>query len=230
MKKRSFKIGSFNAFANLLEIEYDSAALGWTLAALSFSAPKYKEMIVTVPGRDGDLDLSGYSGDVYYNDRTLTVRLENSTHNKAWRDAEISKIINAFDGKIKNFELPDDPDHYLTGRISCQVEYSNLAHAALIITARCDPWRYAKYVKMFELTATESEQSIFLPNGGRKAVSPPFSLGGSGTVSITVTINGTTIVLYQMTSHPDFLIPSGGTNLTYSGNGTLYFNYREAIL
>lgn len=219
MEKRGLLIGT-----------YDTAEHLWTLAACELSPAEYQQKLVEVPGRDGSLDLSAAltNGAPAYHSRELTVKLECSEGNRLTRAAAINTMVNWLDGWRVDIVLPDDPDHYITGRVSVAKEYNDNAHAAVTVTAVCDPWRYSQLERIYTLLADETEQTMLLANDGRRTAVPLLSISG-GTVllkygSYSWALGDGT---YQL---PDLVLPQGGGTLTYSGTGTVGIRYREAVL
>lgn len=219
MEKRGLTIGTYNTAEQL-----------WTLASWGLSAPEYHENFLDVPGRDGALDLSAAltNGAPTYHSRTLTVKLECSEGTRLEREAAINTMTNWLDGWRQDIVLPDDPSHYITGRVSVAKEYNDNAHAAVTVTAVCDPWRYAKDETVYTLTAATTEKTQALSNEGRRTAVPLLTITG-GTVLLKY--GGFSWSLgdgtYQL---PDLTLPQGGGSLTYSGTGTLRISYREAVL
>lgn len=213
--------------------EYDTAANGlWTLASWTLSEPEYQSNLVSVPGRDGPLDLSTAltGGEPRYNGRTLTATLESSEGTRAARETRIGTMINALDGYRMNIYLPDDSTHYLTGRVRVVRQYNDLAHAAVQVTAVCDPWLYSTTERTIALTAGETEQTATLPNAGRRTVVPLVTITGDD-ASVLLAIGSNSWSLgagaYQL---PALRVPAGGASLTYSGSGSVSIKYREAVL
>lgn len=219
MEKRGLTIGTYNTVEHL-----------WTLTACELSPAEYQQKLVEVPGRDGSLDLSAAltNGAPAYHSRELTVKLECSEGNRLTRAAAINTMVNWLDGWRVDIVLPDDPDHYITGRVSVAKDYNDNAHAAVTVTAVCDPWRYSQLERIYTLLADESEQTMLLANDGRRTAVPLLTISG-GTVllkygSYSWALGDGT---YQL---PDLVLPQGGGTLTYSGTGTVGIRYREAVL
>lgn len=212
---------------------YDTAVNGrWTLAEWNLSAAMYRQNMVAVPGRDGDLDVSTVltDGVPRYENRTLTARLECSEGTRLDRETTINTMVNWLDGWRLDIILPDDPWHYVTGRMHVERLYNDNAHAAVEVTAVCDPWRYNQHETVVELTATESAQIARLGNEGRRSVVPVLVISGEN-AEVNLTHEAASWVLgagtYQL---PDLVLNQGGAELTYSGTGVLTFTYREAVL
>ncbi len=208
---------------------YDTALEGaWTVAGLELTSPDFQTNMVDIPGRDGPLDLStALTGEPRYMSRTLTVILENSDGDRPAREAQIRKIVNLLDGYRKDIWLPDDPDHYLQGRIHVVRNYNDLAHAQVTVTAVCDPWLYSNEETVYTLTGSAEAQTETIVNNGRKTVVPVVEVTGDvvnlvyGTASWELRA-GT----YQL---PDFALATGEHEVTYSG-GVAIITYREAVL
>lgn len=212
--------------------DYDTAENGWTLSAWSFSAPMQKTNYVDKPGGDGTWDLSTSLSDGIprYQDRVLTATLERSDGNRESREHAIREMINALDGFPWNIYPPDDVDRYVVGRVNVAREYSDLAHAAVTVTATCEPWKYSQYETVLEIEAEQTAQTHYIYNGGRRATVPILEVEGAA-ASVRLVYGGAARVLsagkYQI---PDLLLTPGAHEIEVSGSGLLRITYREAVL
>ena len=202
----------------------------WTLTGWELSAAEYKQNLVEVPGRSELLDLSTSltDGEPTYGSRVLTATFESSEGSRLAREARISQMINALDGYRLDIVLPDDAEHYITGRVSVRRVYNDEAHASVQVTAICEPWRYAKDETVVTLQATETEQEATLINRGRLGVVP----------LLTIT-EGEVLLVYGAASWalgvgtyalPDIYLTYGEHVVKFTGTGAFNFTYREAIL
>ena len=212
---------------------YDTAAHGWTLTGWSFPEPDPVEDYVEVPGRSaGPLDYSTAltDGDPRYGSRPLTATFECSEGTRLDREALISYLVNRLHGQREKFLLPDDRTRYAVGRFKVKKDYSDLAHAAITVTAACEPWKYSKQERCIELLAAETARVAVLPNDGRRWLVPELTVSGYN-ASVTLQCEGFTWTLAEGTHIlPDLILKGGNTLLTYSGTGTVSIKYREAIL
>lgn len=218
MKKRGIILG-----------DYDTAANGWTLTSWKLSAPEQKTSYVEKAGGDGSWDLSTAltDGIPRYGNRSLTAELECSEGTRMEREALIRSMINTLDGLPWDIRVPDNDHHHLHGRVHVAKEYSDLAHAAVTVTAMVEPWKYADTETKITLTASTTARTAQLINNGRRAVVPTLTVEGSvllgyGTGSLSLS-EGT----HQWA---DLLLTPGSHALTYSGSGKLVIAYREAVL
>lgn len=218
MKKRSIIFGS-----------YDTAAHGWTLAQCHLTDPEKKTHRVEKPGGDGSWNLSTVltEGVPRYNDRVLTVTLECSNGTRKEREKLIGELVNLLDGFEWRIVLPDFPDHYLIGEVRVGVDYSDLAHASVTITATCEPWLYSTRETVLTRTVTGQPQTIRIQNRGRRAIVPVLSARGA----VRLVYNGHGIQLEEGTYEwPTLLLTPGWHNVEVSGSGALTITYREAVL
>lgn len=218
MQKRKILIG-----------DYDTAAFGWTLAAWKLADPTQKTKYEDKPSGDGSWDLSTAltDGIPRYTDRELTVTLELSEGTRLEREEIIRYMVNLLDGLRWPICLPDDDLHYITGRVHVAREYNDPAHAAVTVTAICEPWKYANTETVVTLTATSTARSTTLYNSGRRAVVPTLTVTGS----VVLGFGASTLSLSAGTyTWPDLLLTTGRHVLTYSGSGTVVLTYREAVL
>lgn len=222
MEKRGMTFGS-----------YDTAARGWTLASWQLSAPEYVSNMVEVHGRiDGPLDLSAAltGGEPRYKGRTLTATFERSDGTRQTREDEITTMTNWVDGWRQDIILPDDFEHYLTGRVHVVRNYNDLAHASITVTATCDPWKYAAIETVLTLIATAEAQTATFVNAGRRTVVPVLVVAGSGSLNLQYGTASWSLGAgtYQL---PDILLSQGSHDLIFSGEGmTLTATYREGLL
>lgn len=222
MQKRKIVIG-----------EYDTATHGWTLAGWKLSDAKQKTNYVEKLGGDGSWDLSTVltDGIPRYADRDLTITLECSEGTRMERETKIRNMINLLDGLPWQIKLPDDDLHHVVGRrVHVVREYNDLAHAAVTVTAICEPWKYADAEKIVTLTAATSKQTAQLVNDGRRAVVPTLKVTGAS-ASVLLEYGTASLALGAVTRQwPDLLLTTGAHALTYSGTGTITVTYREAVL
>ena len=209
--------------------EYDTAAHGWTLNRCTLSDAKQKTKYVDKSGGDGSWDLSTAQteGIARYEDRSLTVRLENSEGARDDREELINHMVNLLDGRTWSVVLPDRPGYYLTARLHVAVEYNDLAHAAVVVTGVCEPWLCSKQETVIKKTATANVQTLTLRNNGRRAVVPQLETTDSVQLKYGAALIQLSAGVYQW---PELLLTPGEHVLEYSGAGALTVTYREAVL
>jgi len=218
MKRRSV------AFGNYITGDY-----GWTVTGIALSAPEQKTNYVDKVGGDGSWDLSTVTTDGIprYKNRSLTVTMELSAGSRDNRECIINKMVRDLDGQTKQIVLPDRPEYYLVGRIHTAVTYSDLAHAAVTITANVEPWFYNSRESRVELGVTETAATAHIYNHGGRTVVPMLSVINDVTVKIGDAETKLETGFYKW---PALILPPGLTSIGYFGNGILVLTYREAVL
>lgn len=202
---------------------------GWSLGRA-----EAHESYADVPGHSGPLDLSTAltDGEPYYNNREFEAVLESSEGTRLEREHRINQMINQLDGWRLNITLPDDPLHFINGRVRVEKLYNDPAHASVRVTATCDPWRYNVSETVVGLMATETEQTAQLINNGRRSVVPRISITG-GDVRLRFN-DGTQTSTWMLGPGEHTLgaiyLRSGSAPLVYSGVGIITLTYREAVL
>lgn len=223
MQKRKIIIGAYDTAANL-----------WTLSGCTLGRAEHRESYVEVPGHNGPLDLSTVltDGEPYYGNREFVATLESSEGTRLEREERINQMINQLDGWRLNIILPDDTEHYISGRVRVEKLYNDLAHAAVQVTATCEPWRYNNFETVVGIIATETEQTAVLINQGRRSVVPNIKVSGG---TVTISFDTETETITEPLSEGEYTIgaiylKTGAFPLRYSGNGQLTLTYREAVL
>lgn len=196
----------------------------------TIAPPEPKTNYVSVPGRDGDLDLTEALSDlVNYQDRpgAFTFLLMDGSHED--REELITEIVGVINGqRLQYIDTDDYPDYYMTGRFAVTEVSNNNAYGTIHIEAIFNPWRYAINSKSRIVTVTDSAETVpvVLTNSGYKTVIPTIAVTGS--VTLTYGTTSTTLSDGAYTLAGLRLAP-GVNNLTVAGSGSVTFTYTEAI-
>lgn len=194
------------------------------------SPPVPKTTYVSVPGRDGDLDLTtALSGLVNYQNRKAEYIFLLTNGSQLDREELIAEIIGVLNGQsLEIIDTEDYPDYYMVGRLTVTEVTNNKAYGAVKIEANCDPWRYATdpTVKSQTVATSDGTVNVSLTNGGYRTVTPTITVTGSITLTYGATSQSMSAGTYTF---PGFMLSPGSTTVTVSGNGTITFTYQEAI-
>jgi hypothetical protein len=118
----------------------------------------------------------------------------------------------------------------MAGRLHVARDYNDPAHAAVTVTATCDPWKYSNTETSIALVATTTKQTATLINNGRRAVIPVLTVEGNGASVVLEYGPASKTLAAGVYKWPDLLLTPGGHKLTYSGSGKVIISYREAVL
>ena len=177
---------------------------------------------VEIPGSNGKLDLSEWTGEVLYNNRTLTFNFDifDSPSNWWTLKQEITKYVH---GKKLKIVLDQDNKYYYYGR--CKVaDFSNETTVAhLTIECDCEPFKYKNEVTTKSITGTGT---LILTNS-KKRVMPKITSNSS----MQFTFEDKSFVVNGTLQSPDIILKEGENIITVtSGTGTLTATYQEGEL
>lgn len=194
------------------------------------SPPVPKTTYVSVPGRDGDLDLTtALSGIVNYENRKAEYIFLLTNGSQLDREKLISEIIGVLNGQsMEIIDTDDYPDYYMVGRLTVSDTMNNNAYGSIKVEANCQPWRYAinQTTKSQTVTSSDGTVSVILSNKGYRTVTPTITVTGT----ITLTYGSTSQSLSAGTyTFPGLMLSPGANTVTVAGSGTISFNYQEAI-
>lgn len=218
--ERCFLFGNYNTWND------------WGLiltAKTDLEPPKVKTNYVDIEGMSGSMDLSeALTGEPTYEDRTFSASFCACDSSYEERRSLLDYIISAIHGRKMKIMEPDDPGHYLYGRVTIE----KVSHTAFLseFTAemRCDPWRYGldEMVQTIPVSSV-SPVSVKIYNGGRKTVCPDILVSGQVTFTCCGVTSNATSGKYKVTT---FKLYQGGNEIQVSGSGALTLIYREAVL
>lgn len=220
MKKRAICIGN-----------YDSALYGWTLSSCVLADAEQKTNFVEKPFGDGSWDMSTVltDGIPKYKTRPLDVTLECSEGTRDERLELIGHLVNTLDGLEHKIVLPDYPNHYIIGRVQVAMDYCDMAHCAVKISAVCQPWIYRSKETVVTATAAAAAQTMELRNTGRLAVAPTVTISGEN-AEVLLRYGTDSLALPAGSYVPGVVLTPGVHKLQYSGSGNITISYREAVL
>lgn len=211
--------------------EYHTAT-DWNLILheKTISPPRPKTNYVSVPGRDGDIDLTeSLSGLVNYQDRSgsFTFLLTDGSH--ADREELIAEIVGVLNGqRLQYIDTDDYPEYYMNGRFTVVSVSNNNAYGIVKVEAVFNPWRYAlnQTTRSVTVTANDGTVSVVMSNKGYKTVTPTITVTGS----VTLTYGSTSTTLSAGTyTLPGLLFTPGVNTVTVAGSGSIQISFTEAI-
>lgn len=199
--------------------------LGLFLSSVSISVPEARRNIVTVPGRNGSLDLSyTLSGDMKFKNRTLTLQFALADYQKNWMRG-FSEIYGRIHGRKFRIIIDNDPYYYWEG--FCSVSKSEDSGNKGEIQVTCDVYPYKRRDVSISVASTAAGIRVACPCG-REPVCPEVTTTGN----ITITPDGGTAVHYDAGTHKyrDLMLTEGTNMLTITGSADVTLIYTEGEL
>ena len=201
---------------------------GLTMSTKKIPLPAPKTTLVSVPGRDGDIDMTeALDGVVHYDDRPASFVFELLDGTPKKRIELANEISRAIHGKLLRIIDQDDyPGYYLIGRVTVTDISHNKAYSTIKVSAACRPWRYAVNEVSRTFVLTTLPRLVTLNNDGNMVVNPRIQISGYMTMDFgtsSVQLGTGTYVL------PSFRLGPGLSPLKISGSGSAVFAYQEGI-
>lgn len=201
-------------------------------------APEYETNYVSIPGRNGVLDLSeAIAGRVIYKTRKISIEFGGMGDEMSW-DGVISNLRNLFHGKVVQLIFDNDPTYYWTGRaeINDFDRFRNLGTFKFEIP-EADPFKYSVDIvpNLADLAATTIRKNVSL-RVTSQPVNPTFIVSGLA--------SGANLRIYSLPGMSSYLTLSNGSTKSpvwipttqaigyaaTSGTATLSIEYRQVSL
>lgn len=185
--------------------------------------PKIKH--IEIEGSDGVLDLTEFSGEVKYKNRTLLFNFKKANIVQDGYLALYSLVQNKIHGKVMNVILDDDPNYYYRGRVSINDWKSDKNIGLIVVEVDAEPYKY-KLTETVVTQAVTDSVTVTLSNT-RKRVVPIIDI--TGNINLTFGSNYYSLGAgrYEL---PQVQLEEGNNSILLAGTGTVTFTYREGSL
>lgn len=216
---------------------------GLILSSCVITPPDPQLNLVTVPLRDGSLDLTeALTDDVKYKDRSITLTFTMVDPRKYW-SAKVSEISNYLHGKRMKIIIDDDLAFYYVGRVAIDDWNSEKSVGKLVVKGTVDPYKYDIQSSAedwlwdpfdFETGIVNEVSGIVVEESTsvtiiarRKRTYPTITVSEA----MQVTYEGTTYDLAAGSNKVySMLLQEGENELTFTGNGTVTVEYTGGSL
>lgn len=209
------------------KLTYDDYGMIQTRKEISQPSPK--TTYLSVPGRDGDIDLSAALDGVHYEDRIIQLAYF-IDGNYEERLETIAKFVNAYNGQtVQLIDTDDSPMWYYTGRAVITAVSNLNAYSTIEMELRCDPFMYTRYPKSKSISVTTEggRQYMHIVNSGYRKITPTIVSTGSA----TITANGVSATVSVGTYTASALVLLPGLNtVSIIGDATITLSFTEVML
>lgn len=187
--------------------------------------PKPKYNYVSIPCRNGDLDLTEAFGDVFYENLEYDLEFNVIDSINTW-DEKLRTITNYLHGQKMKVIFSEDPNYYYIGRVTINELSSDMNIGTLSLSCNFEPYKYKKDITSIEYEVAAGGTYNF--ENGRLRVVPTITLSSA----MTITFNGNSYSLGAGSQKVLNIEFKEGTNTigVTTGSGTLSVEYREGEL
>ena len=112
---------------------------GMKIKSIEIEPPEVWEHIREIPGRLEPIDLTEFTGMPAYKQREVKITLDQNEDYEAWLQS--AEIRNFLHGKLRNFIILPDDEHFFTGRCTFESSKGNPMITEYVITVNCYPMR-----------------------------------------------------------------------------------------
>lgn len=210
--------------------------------------PEQYTNYVTVPGRDGLLDMSeALTGRPTYLRRELTIELASARPKTIW-DATVSYFRNHINGRVCRITFDNDMSYFWRGRVRIEDFESVMTKGSFTVKVEAEPYKYSIHQSTepwewnpfnFEtdmITYTDawniSGTGTFTVPKGLMPTSPTFVVSELTGDSISMACNGQTYTLGSGSNTFPSVIVNGDTDteLSFTGTAKVQIVYRGGSL
>lgn len=194
----------------------------WLTKYPEITPPVPKTKYAEVPGADGALDLSKVlTGYMQYNRRTITMEFVILGARIQWPEIH-SDIMDLLHGQEMDLILDDDPEFCYTGQLSVQGYDPQKVTSGVTITMDAEPYKTRLEATKQSFTVSGSQTATIVTM--RKPVCPLIT----ASAAMKMTFGGVSYSLAAgKNTLPDVIMRQGSNTFTFTGNGTVSFEYRE---
>ena len=217
--------------------DYKMSDFGLKLLSIELGTPAVRKSTVTIPGRNGALDLTeAITGFPLYDNAThkLTFDFRDGTYD------EWVSVSSDLRGKIHGRRLPvviGNDSYYYDARVNVESSKLNQQYSQVVVTLDAAPYKLARKTSLddwewdsfnFETDIIRDYKNIQVP-GELVVIGDVMPTGCifEASAAITVTYNGKSYQIPKGRSTvPDILIMEGEHTMSFSGSGTVSVEYR----
>ncbi len=186
--------------------------------------PKPKLVKVSIPGRDGELDMSeALNGFINYSNREIAVQL-GITGSEEQCEEKRNKLIGLVAGKNVKVEF-SHLQGYFYGRCTVSEVVRDKLHYLINVSISAEPYRYNRDDTVINTVLSETEQNVLCRNLFMP-VSPVIETTSSANIKFMDSVYSVEAGEHKL----GFYFVSGVNTLRVSGSGNMTIRYREGVL
>ena len=193
------------------------------IAPYEIPMPKVQTNYVSIPGRNGMLDLSESYGTVKYSNRNFAITM----YAVGDYDAVVSELVNAVHGKSMNITFSKDSSFYYVARVDVSGIAKHDGFCQITVSINAEPYK----LKQSATTKSRTGNGTLTLTNLTMPVIPSITATAAATIACTIDgVSKSFSVPTGTTMLPDLVLPPGNLVVTITSSGKVTFNYREGAL
>ena len=190
------------------------------IAPYEIPMPKVQTNYVSIPGRNGMLDLSESYGSVKYRDRNIAITMYAV-------GAVVSELVNAVHGKNMNITFSKDSSFFYVGRVDVSGIAKHNGYCQISVSVNAEPYK----LKQSATTKSRTGNGTLTLTNLAMPVVPSITATAPATLACTIGgVTKTFSVPTGTTMLPELVLPPGNLVVTVTTSGKVTFTYREGAL
>ena len=193
------------------------------IAPYEIPMPKVQTNYVSIPGRNGMLDLSESYGSVKYRDRNIAITM----YAVGDYDAVVSELVNTVHGKSMNITFSKDSSFFYVGRVDVSGIAKHNGYCQITVSVNAEPYKR----KQSETTKSRTGNGTLTLTNLSMPVVPSITATAPATLACTIGgVAKTFSVPTGTTMLPELILPAGNLSITVTTSCKVTFTYREGAL
>lgn len=190
-------------------------------------SPDPKIIKMEIEGRDGDIDLTEWAGEVRYNDRTFPLSFYMTCALREIED-KATDIKNWLHGQRVQITFADDAAYYYEARVSVSDAYANGGLGVLDMSVTAEPYKY-KQEKTVVSKAVNGTATINLTNDRQSAL-PQVTIETDTSIRLEYRGSNVWDLGSGTFSLAGLILTEGDNVVTVTGSGVVTFEWQEGAL
>lgn len=200
---------------------------GLLLRPKKIPAPEPKFIMMGIEGRDGDIDLTEWAGEVRYQNRSFPLSFY-MTDPVPDVTAKATEIRNWMHGQRVKITFSEDAEYYFLARVSVPDAHIEGGVGMLTVNVITEPYKYKQQKTVINKTI-DGTQAIVLTNA-RKRATPEITIDTTGSMNVVYHSSLVWDLGSGVFTLPELELTQGDNVVTVTGTGTITFSWQEGAL
>lgn len=196
---------------------------GLFLSSVDIGLPSVKTEYVDITGGNGTIDLTEAYGNIFYDDRTITMNFTALDDDLRWSD-KLDIITAYLHGKTFKITFDNNDMWYYNGRVAVNKYTSSKRLGKIALKAICEPFKLKQNKTI--VTRQISGKTALKCVNARMETMPTFKVSSP----MTMTFNDTTYSLSDEMKFSELVFVEGDNNLEFEGTGEAVITYQEGTI
>lgn len=196
---------------------------GLLLSSVDIGMPSIKTEYVDIVGGNGTIDLTEVYGQIFYDDRNITMNFIALDDILRWTD-QLDIITAYLHGKTFKITLDNNKAWYFNGRVSLDKYTTSKRLSKIVLKAVCEPFKLKQDKTIVKRQI--SSKTVVKCVCSRMETIPTFTVSSP----MTMIFNNSTYSLSDTVKYSDVVFTEGDNNLEIDGSGELTITYQEGTI